>query len=111
LRRNVRLVRAYERFPQDTWTYEALAKLRPGCSREELEALEQIYIERLHSWQPQRGFNMNPASWRVNSEFVAHARKRLAARLAADLQKQRERWARTMKSVREEPMARVVRKV
>jgi hypothetical protein len=57
-RSNARLVAAFEQHPSETWTYEILELLPPGCSLEELRAAEQRHIDRLRSREPDAGFNI-----------------------------------------------------
>jgi hypothetical protein len=49
--------------PVETWSYEVLERLPGGwrCSKRELREAEQHHIERLRSWMPEHGFNMQPA--------------------------------------------------
>jgi len=49
--------------PADSWRFEILERLRPGCSRAELRAAEQRHVDRLMSWLPEHGFNIAPADW------------------------------------------------
>ena len=62
-RRNARLLTAFERYPPESFRFEILQWLAPGCSEQELRAAEQRHIDRLRAWQPARGFNMHPAVW------------------------------------------------
>ena len=43
-------------YPSETWTYEVLEKLPPGCSEETMLHAEQSHIERLRSWMKEHGF-------------------------------------------------------
>jgi hypothetical protein len=63
-RSNLWLLAAFEQHPPETWRYEVLERMRPGCSLQELREEEQHHIERLRSWDPRVGFNMTPAVWR-----------------------------------------------
>jgi hypothetical protein len=58
---NARLAVAFEQYPPETWTYEILELLAPGCSEQELRAAEQRHIDRLRSCEPDAGFNIWPA--------------------------------------------------
>jgi Toprim domain len=44
-RSNSRLIAACAKYPPQTWTYEILEELRPGCSVRELREAEQRYME------------------------------------------------------------------
>jgi hypothetical protein len=59
---NTRLRRALRTYPPKTWTYAVLQLLAPGCPVKALRRAEQQHIDRLRSWMPSRGFNVNPAS-------------------------------------------------
>src|SRR6476620_9918210 len=60
-RSNTRLRLAFEQYPPETWRYEVLELLPPGCSKRKLHAAEQRHINRLHSCEPDSGFNVVPA--------------------------------------------------
>jgi hypothetical protein len=60
-RKNPRLLAAYEQHPPETWTFEILERLTPGCSKQELQEAEQRQIDRWRSWAPECGFNILPA--------------------------------------------------
>jgi len=62
-RSNSRLRATYEQHPPETFTCEILEVLKPGCSDEELRKAEQHHIDRLRSWSPDSGFNIDPANW------------------------------------------------
>jgi hypothetical protein len=62
-RKNARLLIAYEQYPPETFTYEVLERLVPGCSERDLRKAEQRHIDRLRSWSLDTGFNMMPAIW------------------------------------------------
>jgi hypothetical protein len=62
-RTNPWLKMAFERYPPDTFTYEILERLPPGCAIGQLREAEQRHIERLRSWAPEPGFNIYPAVW------------------------------------------------
>ena len=55
-RSNPRLEEAFKQYPPETWTYEVLERLPPGCSRQELREAEQRHIDRLQTWSPEFGF-------------------------------------------------------
>jgi hypothetical protein len=57
-RRNTRLLSAFEKHPPETFVYEVLEYLPPGCSEMVLRTAEQKHIDRLRSWNAQFGFNM-----------------------------------------------------
>jgi hypothetical protein len=77
-RSNPWLEAAFERYPPDTFTYEILERLPPGCSRQQLREAEQRHIERFRSWDPERGFNIWPATWDGDGPGVLAARQRRA---------------------------------
>jgi hypothetical protein len=81
-RSNPWLKAAFERYPPDTFTYEILERLPPGCSIEQLREAEQRHIERLRSWAPESGFNICPATWDGDGPGVLGARQRWAGRFA-----------------------------
>jgi hypothetical protein len=62
-RSNARLKAAFKQYPPETFTFEVLEQLPRGRSEQELRAREQHHIDRLRSWSPDFGFNMNPAVW------------------------------------------------
>jgi hypothetical protein len=57
-RRNTRLLSAFEKHPPETFVYEVLEYLPPGCSEMVLRTAEQKHIDRLRSWDAETGFNM-----------------------------------------------------
>lgn len=60
-RSNSRLASAFKQYPLERWTYEVLERLPRGCSKLDLRAAEQRHIDRLRSWAPDAGFNINVA--------------------------------------------------
>ena len=75
-RSNTRLLAAFKKHPPETFAYEVLEQLRPGCSERELREAEQRHIDRLRSWSPRAGFNIVPAvqdgdgpSHRIGKQF------------------------------------------
>lgn len=62
-RSNQRLEAAFTQYPPETWVYEVLEHLPPGCSEQTLREAEQRHIDRLRSWLPEFGFNIAPAVW------------------------------------------------
>ena len=62
-RSNSRLAAAFAQYPPESWIFEILEVLPPGCTVQELRAAEQRHMERLHSLDPQHGFNIWPAIW------------------------------------------------
>jgi hypothetical protein len=62
-RSNLRLAPALKQHPPETWTYEILEELKPGCSVRELREAEQRYIDRLQTSLPEYGFNIQRAAW------------------------------------------------
>jgi hypothetical protein len=77
-RSNPWLKAAFERYPPDTFTYEILERLPRGCSIEQLREAEQRHIERLRSWDQERGFNICPATWNGDGPGFLAARQRRA---------------------------------
>jgi hypothetical protein len=61
---NSRLTEAYAEYPPELWRFEVLEKGLPLPGRE-LRLAEQNHIERLRSWMPEHGFNMQLAIWSV----------------------------------------------
>jgi hypothetical protein len=57
-RTNKRLREAFEQYPESTWTYVVLERLRLNCSEQELREAEQRYINVLETWKPECGFNI-----------------------------------------------------
>jgi hypothetical protein len=57
-RRNTRLLAAFEKHPPESFVYEVLESLPPGCSEMVLRKAEQKHINRLRSWDSQFGFNI-----------------------------------------------------
>jgi hypothetical protein len=73
-RSNARLLDAFEQFPPETWTFEVLERLPPGHSFQhyrDLREAEQRHIDRLRSWDPVFGFNIQPA---IRGALARHAR-------------------------------------
>jgi hypothetical protein len=62
-RSNSRLLDAFEQYPPESWFYEVLERLTPGCSYRDRREAEQRHIDLLRSWDPEAGFNMHPAIW------------------------------------------------
>lgn len=92
-RSNSRLVVAFERHPPETWVYEVLERLSPGCSKRELHEAEQRHIDRWRSWSPESGFNIYPAIWTGDGPAQRAARDFSAALLAETLARQAAwRW-------------------
>jgi hypothetical protein len=56
-RSNARIDEALKRYPEDTWTYEVLAKL-PTNRAMMIECIEQIYIDTYRTMLPEFGFNI-----------------------------------------------------
>jgi hypothetical protein len=81
-RSNTRLRLAFEQYPPETWRYEVLELLPPGCSKRKLHAAEQRHINRLRSCEPDSGFNVAPAYLfpkQRRARYEAAALKRLTA--------------------------------
>ena len=64
---NSRLVEALAEYPADTWTFEVLQILPGRCLEADRHRDERYHIDRLRSWDPTHGFNMNPADHSVAS--------------------------------------------
>jgi hypothetical protein len=91
-RSNPRLLAAFELHPPETWIFEVLERLPPGCSIQTLREAEQRHIDRLRSWLPEFGFNMAPAVWTADGPAQRAARQRAAAILATTRQKRKLWW-------------------
>lgn len=61
-RSNSRMKEAFKKHPPETWTFEILEKLKPGCWTKTLRRAEQRHIVRLRSWDPKYGFNIFAAA-------------------------------------------------
>lgn len=77
-RSNSWIAEVVEKHPLETWTFEVLEELLPGCSKEALRRAEQRHIERFRSWDRQHGFNMHPAVWFGETPGILAARERRA---------------------------------
>jgi hypothetical protein len=86
-RANPRLLAAFELHPPETWTFEVLERLPPGCSIQTLREAEQHHIDCLRSWLPEFGFNMAPAVWTADGPAQRAGRQQTAARFAIAQQK------------------------
>jgi hypothetical protein len=62
-RSNSRLEEAFAQYPPEAWTYEVLEQLPSDCSRQARLEAEQHHIDRLQTWSPEFGFNIEPAIW------------------------------------------------
>ena len=91
-RSNAWLEEAFRQYPPETFTYEELEWLPPGCAEEKLRAAEQRYINRFHSWAREFGFNILPAKWKGNSLGQRVARQRASLRTKRQLAEQRLKW-------------------
>ena len=98
-RSNPRLLVAFELHSPETWVFEVLERLPPGCSLKALREAEQHHIDRLHSWSPEFGFNMTPAAWTTDGPSQRAGRQRIAGALAAARQK-RKLWLRELEAVK-----------
>jgi hypothetical protein len=70
-RSNARLAVAFKQYPPETWTYEILELLTPGCSEQELRAAEQRHIDRMRSCEPDAGFNTYATRMRPLTDVCA----------------------------------------
>jgi hypothetical protein len=77
----------------DTWAYEVLERLPPGCSWRELRKAEQKQIDRLRSWAPEFRFNIHRAVWDIDGPAQRAARQWRAALLASTRKEQAARRA------------------
>jgi hypothetical protein len=90
-RPNVRLLAAFELHPPETWAFEVLERLPPGCSIPALREAEQRHIDRLRSWLPEFGINMAPAVWTADGPAQRAGRQRTAVVLATARRKKKQR--------------------
>jgi hypothetical protein len=99
-RTNSRLLAAFEKYPPETFIYEVLERLPRRCPKWELRAAEQRHIDRLRSWAPEAGFNVDPAVWegdgpahraarQFRAEVIAGVHER-ASRRTAEWRRDRE---------------------
>jgi hypothetical protein len=79
-RSNARIDAALARYPSETWSFEILQRLPPGCSRQDLRRAEQNHIDRLRTWEPEHGFNVTPAVWDGDGPAQRAGRTLLAER-------------------------------
>ena len=105
---NSRLAEALVQYPAKTWTFELLEHLPGGCSKTIRFRAEQRHIDRLRSWDPAHGFNMDPADCDSASPECREAhRQRIVARTAATMAKWLEkRGALTSVRLTDSPKAR-----
>ena len=105
---NSRLAEALAQYPAKTWTFELLEQLPGGCSKTIRFRAEQQHINRLRSWDPAHGFNMNPADCDIASPECREAhRQRIIAMNAATMAKWLEkRGALTSVRLTDSPKAR-----
>jgi hypothetical protein len=97
-RLNPWLAAAFERHPPETFVFEVLERLTPGCTKRELRAAEQRHIERLRSWSPEAGFNFYPAVWGGDGVGQVAARKRRGEQVRAwREERQRRAMRRTLR--------------
>jgi hypothetical protein len=90
-RHNPWLLQAFIAHPPNTWTFELLQELQPGCDLVELRLAEQIHIDHLRSWDPVHGFNMRPANSDIASPECREAHRQLIVTMnAATMTKWRE---------------------
>jgi hypothetical protein len=98
-RSNERLEAAFEQYPPETFVFEILEQLQPGCTAQQLRKAEQRHINRLRSWKPEAGFNVYPAIWKGDGPSQRGGREFSRARIAViheDLRQrvaaQRQKW-------------------
>jgi hypothetical protein len=105
---NPRLAEALAQYPAKTWTFELLEQLPGGCSKAIRFRAEQRHIDRLRSWDPAHGFNMDPADCASASPECREAhRRRIIAMNAATMAKWLERrGALTSVRLTDSPKAR-----
>jgi hypothetical protein len=92
-RSNERLEAAFEQYPPESFVFEILERLSPGCSERELRKAEQRHINRLRSWKPESGFNMYPAIWQGDGPSQRAGRQFSAAKIAVVHEEWRQRKA------------------
>ena len=80
-RSNARIDAALARYPAESWSYEVLETLQPGCSEQDLRTAEQKHIDRLRTWEPEHGFNATPAIWDGDGPSQRAGRAHLAKRV------------------------------
>jgi hypothetical protein len=94
---NKRLAEALAIYPANTWTFELLQTLPAACLDEIRLRAEQHHIDRLRSWDPAHGFNLDPADCNAASfgckEAYLWDRRRAIAQMA-ELTKTRSTSAR-----------------
>jgi hypothetical protein len=78
--------------PLETWTFEVLEDLPPGCSKETLRRAEQHHIEQLRSFLPEHGFNVWPAWWFGDTPGVLAGRARRAEETREMLRRKKLWW-------------------
>ena len=92
-RSNPWLEAAFQHYPPETWVYEVLERLPPGCSARELRKAEHRYMKRLNSWDPAAGFNRHPAVWDRDSPARRRVSTEMSARLKEVNARRRAFWA------------------
>lgn len=82
-RSNPYLLAAFEKHPPESFKYELLELLPPGCSERKLRTAEQRHIDHFQSWSPD-GFNIYPAIWEkaTKVERAAMSKPRIEAQTA-----------------------------
>ena len=63
-------------YPSETWVYEVLENLPPGCSKETMFHAERKYMEQFRSWMKEHGFNMQRLVVLSNAELEQQAVER-----------------------------------
>jgi len=77
---NSRVEAALAIYPAELWTFEVLQRFRAHCPKAIRLRAEQQHIDRLRSWDPAHGFNMNPAHYGTASpECIEAYRQRIRA--------------------------------
>jgi hypothetical protein len=79
-RSNPRLLAAFQIYRPETFVFEILERLPLRCSEWKLRKAEQRHINRLRSWKPEAGFNMNPAVWQGDGPSQRAGRELSAAK-------------------------------
>jgi hypothetical protein len=101
-RSNARLLAAFELHPPETWTFDVLERLPPGCSTQARCEAEQRHIDRLRSWLPEFGFNIVPAAWTADGPAQRVGRQRIVAAFAAAQQKKKLRFLKMKAAERDQ---------
>jgi hypothetical protein len=97
-RRNPQLLQTFVTYPPETWAFEILQALPPGCPDFIRIRAEQQHIDRLRSWDPAHGFNMSPADYGVASPECREAHRAYMRQVDA-VSRAKRAGARTLISI------------